>query len=413
MVDNVSQRYAPDSFKIASAIIAAFRDGHLRIYQLRKDIPTDTAVCKRRLKDVRKHLSNTKLKQWEGYWLNDYHDCVIAMKCEDRQGRLYKAYVMEDRRGVLSPGMVLGRFELSADGRYFTDFLNPHTGARRFVYSVFRNDTVITTDAESKWEKLKNYNAPILPALSMPFERAYGKQLATKTYLIGLPQCSPENMEILDSLVAADSSRIATCENLIIDARNNVGGGRSAYQSLLPFVCTDTIKRIRFRYFYTHDYAASRRAELQAYLERGAPDSAFVDWYNQEIQKGTDSAGRTVEAPQEYYTCEGVRLNPRHIGVIVNYGCQSAAELLLIEFKQSHKVTVFGEQTMGVVDNLDWFYLPTPRNKYRLYIPYSKRHEDSGPPHLDGKGISPDVLIPENAPDWIGFVQRYYENKSR
>jgi C-terminal processing protease CtpA/Prc len=82
---------------------------------------------------------------------------------------------------------------------------------------------------------------------------------------------------------------------------------------------------------------------------------------------------------------------------------------MLLDLRQSNKVTIFGEHTMGAVDYLDFYPLEAPSGKYRLYIPTTKRTLTKAELPIDGKGIYPDVPIADSVKDWIGFVQTYYD----
>ncbi len=88
----------------------------------------------------------------------------------------------------------------------------------------------------------------------------------------------------------------------------------------------------------------------------------------------------------------------------------SAAELMIFNFKQSKKVTTFGERTYGAVDNSDFYTVPLTSSRYILYIPSSTTvipyHEKE---RFDGIGIFPDVPITGDKTDWIEFVKKYYE----
>ena len=80
------------------------------------------------------------------------------------------------------------------------------------------------------------------------------------------------------------------------------------------------------------------------------------------------------------------------------------------QFKQSKKVTVFGERTMGAIDYLHFYELNTPSKKYSLYAASTKRVIHPGGKKYDGVGIYPDVTIPDSVADWQQFVVDYYLN---
>ncbi len=97
------------------------------------------------------------------------------------------------------------------------------------------------------------------------------------------------------------------------------------------------------------------------------------------------------------------------MALLINYACQSAAEMMILECKQSKKVTLFGEHTMGAVDGLSYFPIGLPSGKYKLLMATGRRIIPPGGGPIDGVGIYPDVSINDNVADWIAFVKAYYE----
>lgn len=93
----------------------------------------------------------------------------------------------------------------------------------------------------------------------------------------------------------------------------------------------------------------------------------------------------------------------------MNYGCQSAAELLVLNLRQSKKVTLFGENTRGAVDYLDYYPIRTKSGNYILTMPTSRRYIEKNGRKLDNIGIAPDIYISDTTDDWVKEVQRYYE----
>lgn len=81
----------------------------------------------------------------------------------------------------------------------------------------------------------------------------------------------------------------------------------------------------------------------------------------------------------------------------------------MLIFKQSKKVTTFGEHTMGAVDYLDLYLVQSPTKKYKMYIPTTRRIIPPGQSKLDGVGITPNIKISDTVPDWIEYVKDYYE----
>ena len=102
---------------------------------------------------------------------------------------------------------------------------------------------------------------------------------------------------------------------------------------------------------------------------------------------------------------------PKNVGIIMNYACQSASEMMILDAQQSKKVTLFGEHTMGAVDFLDFYPIAAPSGKYRLFMPITKRAAFDKNVQLDGKGIAPDIEIKDSTANWVDYVRNYYEKR--
>jgi C-terminal processing protease CtpA/Prc len=81
---------------------------------------------------------------------------------------------------------------------------------------------------------------------------------------------------------------------------------------------------------------------------------------------------------------------------------------MLLNFKQSKKVTLFGERTGGAVDYLNAMSFKLPYGGYNLTVASVKRALKDNEPSYDGKGIPPNIEIDDTITDWVAFVKKYY-----
>jgi C-terminal processing protease CtpA/Prc len=121
--------------------------------------------------------------------------------------------------------------------------------------------------------------------------------------------------------------------------------------------------------------------------------------------------GRTIYISGDTIFRKEILTLPQNIAIICNYACISASELMILDFKQSKKVKVFGENTGGSVDHLNTYRIKTPFSNYTLRFPTSIREQKSKKDIIDPKGIKPEILISCKNDDWIKFVVNYYKNK--
>ncbi len=199
-----------DTFKAMAIIVDFFKDRHLDLTSAKSTYDLDTVQCAGDYKQVLAYFQHTAtLKPHEGFWVNDYNNCIIAVRQEGRKPLLYKGYVVASRdSGFLYPGMAGVELEDNGKGGYFGLFVSGYTGSRFYVTTTFRNDSVFTTGANSKWRKLKKYVPGMLSTLPVFNKQASGRVLDPDNYLITIPGNTELNTALVDSIVKRDEARI-------------------------------------------------------------------------------------------------------------------------------------------------------------------------------------------------------------
>lgn len=403
-----------DTFKAMATIVSFFKDRHLDLFRILDSVDKDILDCDSNLKSIQKYLnSSIPKKQYEGYWLSEFNHLVIAIKEIQHRPLKYKAFIIKSLDSTKTPpGMVVYDFDQTRNNIYYTKATSTGMGTKFYVWSEFRNDSVFTAGPYSKWRKLNGYNQQLLNKLPIrPLNNeASGKWLSDSCYFISIPASTQENGTIIDCLIRADANITRKAETLIIDLRNNTGGTTMAYEPLLPLLYTNPILMPNVDLYCTKDGAVQTKEHIASYIKTPTIDSTYLNGLKEIVALEEDSTGLFVAFPQDTLKFDKVLPYPKQVGIIINYGCQSAAELFLLNALQSKKVKLFGEHTQGVVDYLD-FYPIELSEKYQLYVPKSRRVIPKGGKKLDGKGIHPNVYIGDNEKDWVKFVENYYAKK--
>jgi hypothetical protein len=406
----VLRQNSKDTFRAMSIIVNSFNDKHLQISQTKESIQIDLETCKKDFLRVTKYLNGKeKKKQYEGYWLNDYNDCVIGIKQVKAIPLTYKAYVVESNDSLLPKGRILSTYELIKGKTFLTDAIGTYSKKRYFVATIFRNDSVFTTGAEGKWKRLLAYTKPILKNLPQFDYYTSARTIDENTYLIKIPGGTQRDGQIIDSIVKADHNKIAKSKTLIIDLTNNLGGKSNVYSSLWPFIYTNPIVKHQTAIYCTEDNIVQLEQAVDEYQKGGNLDSIALLQMKDWIKMLKDSIGKFVLNAADTIKFDSVYSTPSNVGIIINYAGQSATELMLFMAKQSKKVKLFGEHTMGAADYLDYSPTYLPSKKYKLYIATSKRVITNDGPKIDGTGIYPNIPIPDEVQDWQKFVTEYYE----
>jgi len=237
------------------------------------------------------------------------------------------------------------------------------------------------------------------------------KKIDSTAVLLRIPGFSWESKDIIDSLVNTNLKLITSTPILIIDLRGNGGGIDYSFQSLLPLI-------------YTHPYeskgVAWRSSEGNIrYFENAVK--------NGEIRKGGEEEVRELIDEMKKHPDSFVTVNnsvtvsedtiynmPLKVGVIVNDYCASSCEQFILSAKSSNKTTVFGTNTMGVLDYSNSVPVPMPSKNLELRYPMTRSARLPEFP-IDNIGITPDVRItlPDNldvkdqVDEWVLFVKEY------
>jgi Peptidase family S41 len=215
------------------------------------------------------------------------------------------------------------------------------------------------------------------------------ERLGPNTLLLHLPSFNDRFARAVDSVISANRTELARTENLIIDLRGNGGGSDFVYGPILPWLYTDTIVDINSNLYATEDniakfvslsgdttFPAGQRAEFATLVSR-----------MRAVQGGwlvRDDSRMGFDRVLPY---------PRRVALVVDRWCGSSCEQFVLAAKQSRKVTVYGDNTAGVLDYANQWSLTSPCGNWRLAYPTSRSNRLPQQP-VDPHGIAPDVRIP-------------------
>ncbi|ACU61752.1 S41 family peptidase [Chitinophaga pinensis] len=231
------------------------------------------------------------------------------------------------------------------------------------------------------------------------------KQLDDNTVLLILPSFEQNYKPIIDSLVKANEALLKAIPHLIVDLRGNDGGYDMTYASLLPFI-------------YNNPYVVYYREV------RVSPESIELSkeaMNNQELNKETrEFFGRTVKILEERKTgfvnlagkcVDTIRIeqffpHPDRVSIITDRGTASSAENFVSMARQCKRVTVFGDNTAGIVDYGDVVWLNPPGFPFvELVIP-TQRSCRLSELTIDNVGFAPDVRIPADVEAYKYILDR-------
>ncbi len=243
------------------------------------------------------------------------------------------------------------------------------------------------------------------------------RSIDSTALLFRIPDFSWSSKPIIDSLIRTNYDLIAKTPILIIDLRGNGGGIDYSYLELLPFL-------------YTHPYeskgvewlASERNIEIFEHsLKEGKIKKEQVENTKALISIMKANQGKfiaTEETKTDTVERDSVFTYPQKVGLIVNDFCASSCEQFILAGKNSSKTTVFGTNTLGVLDYSNSVPVSLPMENIYLRYPMTRSQRLPENP-IDNIGIEPDVRInlPDNLnlksdiDDWVLFVKEYLENE--
>jgi hypothetical protein len=294
-------------------------------------------------------------------------------------------------------------------GQWKADYKDMNGEYRVMTTARFRTPGVLIGRSYFKFKKCDRYYPGIL-AGKTPFSyRPSITVLDSQTVLLRMPYFEGSLARRYDSLVKANSAVLSRAKMLIIDIRGNPGGTVRCFLPLLPFVCTGPIQEVDGYQLCSQALIDDQRNSLQEYEK--AKDSARASRTRSYIDTLLAHKGSFMAVAGREFPCEAVPNRIQHVAVLMDHGSRSAAELLILYFRQSKKARLFGENSGGAVDYLDQLVYWLPNTGFQFWAASTRRVVTPGAPLYDSQGIPPDIRINDEVPDWVEWVRKYYDGR--
>ncbi len=338
----------------------------------------------------------------EGYWLDELGNELLYIRQTSKDR--WEGDVVETKAKVPLGLRVLTLHRENTG--WLADYRDAYLGYRVVIPAQLKSPGVLVGRCYFKYRKIAAYKPGMLDQLPSFSYEPSATRLDSQTLLIRMPYFESSYAKAYDSLVKANAEALGRVSTLILDIRNNPGGVTRCFSSLRPYICTGPIHESDAWELCSADLIADARGSLVEYEKR--KDSGRIERQKRYIdsitlhrdsmwfQKGADSP--CVVKPNSI----------KRVAILMDHGSRSAAELMVLYFRQSSKVRLFGENTGGAIDYLDLLTYELPGSKFQFWVATSKRVCTDRDPAFDSQGIPPDVRIPETEPDWVAYLQNYY-----
>ena len=232
--------------------------------------------------------------------------------------------------------------------------------------------------------------------------KTYFKKINAETNLIRIGSFNHVYKKMIDSVIRANYAAITSTKYLLIDLRCNHGGSDVSYKELIPFIYTNPIEVIGMSKLSTPD-------NIEKYNIAANDDiySADSREYARKIaEKLKAIPGQFLEGETETVSLKEILPYPALVGIVVNNKCGSTTEQFLLAAKQSKKTVFFGENSAGILDYANMHFLDFPCYNWRLGYATSRSMRLPKTP-VDNIGISPDIYLTGDNPDWVSYAAKY------
>ena len=224
-----------------------------------------------------------------------------------------------------------------------------------------------------------------------------GERLTSNTMYIKIGSFDAGYKPQIDSLLQANDVTLHSTANLILDLRDNGGGSDDSWSGLIPYLYTQPIKSVGV------DLLASETT-ISAYkklLENEKFSKQTVADINSKIARMEQAKGQWIKGNNDETDSSFTpKLFPKKVLILTNRWCGSSTEEFLLVAKQSSKVILAGENTIGNLDYSNVVTVPFSCYPYSLLYATSRSRRLNIHQGIDNVGIAPKYHLPESA-DWI------------
>nr|WP_276902591.1 S41 family peptidase [Pedobacter kyonggii] len=240
----------------------------------------------------------------------------------------------------------------------------------------------------------------VVPDLSSSF-----KVLDEQTSLLTFASFDIKYKHKIDSLIDSNKGNLTHTKHLIVDVRDNPGGTTSCFEKFIPYLYTNPIHidggvvlatEDNIRDCYEKDYSLSSTATKKKIQENNKKLRAHLGEIYYLYKPETIKLSKTLKTPER-------------ISILINGNTASSGEYFILRAEQSKKVTLFGQNTAGMVDYGEIAITHPPCSIFTLIYPVAKSLHTIKRP-LDNIGIAPNVRISDSEKDWVSFVKNYKNN---
>ncbi len=348
--------------------------------------------------EFEKYLNSKKETDFEGVW--ETQPYKIGIKKIDNS---YFGFIIETSSENWKAGQVKVKFSNEKGVYYLSDkSAEEFTGIKSIGQNNLQLGRFSLKRLSPKFETEKSVETFLK---SMSAKKPFIELLNETTLLLRIPSFDRSQKKDIDSVILANKNKILITENLIIDLRNNGGGGDGSYAEILPLIYTNPIRTVGAVFLAT---TLNNQRMLDYMKPEYGLDKETKKWAMASYNKLENHLGEFVNLDSTKVSIQKfdtIYPYPKNVGVIIHNGNASATEQFLLAAKQSKKVKLFGTTTIGALDISNMNFVKSPCDEFELVYGLSKSYRIPDM-SVDNKGIQPDYYIDKEIQEynWIEYV---------
>jgi len=388
-------------FNLLEKYTGYFKDHHLGVWY-----GIQSSAAQIRKIDIRKfdRAKDDTQDSLAGIWISSGDQSSYRIVKDPTNINKYLAVTLSTRDSAWLPGMVKAEiYDYDAGlkmyrGMYYkADFSGVLNGftlkgpklASWFAPSWFRKGAQVSDSRADKRTEFKIINEDFI--------------------YIKLAHFDDEDVSRVDSLIQANRARIARTRNLIFDLRGNPGGNAASSNAMIGLIYTNPIILPAWEYRSSpeliHDFKG-RIIDLQS----KEPNNTSIQKMKRFVLDLEEHPGAMVSMHDSTVrTQDSICRFPERVAFLIDHASGSSSEFFTFEGKQSKKVTLFGENSIGSMDYGDVQEFRLACGNYQVGIPWGRNGwvQRFGY-RIDNIGFAPAVRIPRTESDWVAFVMKYW-----
>ena len=296
--------------------------------------------------EFEKYLNGKADTDYEGIWESSPYKIGIR-----KEGMDYVGFIIESGADTWTSGQVKLKITPSDDGENAVLYMRDHSAQQTNLVELTGKNHLRV--GPMSWVRLapKLEDDPEMTAYlkSLYTAKPYLEQLNSATLLLRIPSFKQSAKKDIDSVLAANKTKILSTENLIIDITNGTGGSDGSYEGILPFLYTNPIRTVGVEYLSTK-LNNQRMLDFIHKPEYGM-DEESKKWAKESYDKLEQQPGRFVNLNKDIVSItrlDTVYPSPKNVGIIINNENGSTDEQFLLDARQSRKVKLFGTTQLSV-----------------------------------------------------------------